>query len=285
MAPSRSKDRDSAAISPTAFYTGHVWYRNGLSHPAFLTAEGERLYRLGQPLMWTSRLLGGPTLEGFLLARHRIIDHLLTEAIDSGQVSQVIEIAAGLSPRGWRFSEKYGKALVYIEADLPGMASRKRQLLEEARLTRPGHRVVDFDALALEGPMSLDAIASSLDPKQGVAVITEGLLNYLDRDAVKGLWRRLAALIRRFPQGCYLSDLHVLDDNRSLFTATFGAFLALFVRGQVHVHFRSAENAEKALLAAGFRSARLISPVAPESPVQGPWPPGAKLVRVIDARN
>lgn len=285
MASSRSKSRDSAAISPTAFYTGYVWYRNGLSHPAFLTSEGERLYRLGQPLMRTSRLLGGPTLEGFLLARHRIMDHLLTEAIDSGKVSQVIEIAAGLSPRGWRFTEKYGKALTYIEADLPGMAARKRSLLEGANLMGPKHRVVDFDALATSGPASLDAIASTLDPKQGVAIITEGLLNYLDRDSVKGLWHRLATLTLRFPAGLYLSDIHVLNDNRSLFTATFGAFLALFVRGQVHVHFRSADKAEKALRAAGFGSARLINPVGPDSPVQETWPNGAKLVRVIEARN
>ncbi len=285
MATSRSRGRDSAAISPTAFYTGHVWYRNGLSHPAFRTREGERLYRLGQPLMRSSRLIGGPTLEGFLLARHRIIDHLLTEAIDSGKVSQVIEIAAGLSPRGWRFTQKYGKALTYIEADLPGMAARKRKLLDDAKLMGANHRVVDFDALATQGPACLDAIAATLDPKQGVAVITEGLLNYLDRDAVKGLWQRIAAMTKRFPAGLYLSDLHVLNDNRNLFTVTFGAFLAVFVRGQVHVHFRSAETAEKALRAAGFHSARLISPVSPESPLPGPWPAGAKLVRVIEARN
>lgn len=285
MASSRPRGRDSAAISPTAFYTGYVWYRNGLSHPAFLTKEGERLYRLGQPLMRASRLIGGPTLEGFLLARHRIIDHLLTEAIDSGQVSQVIEIAAGLSPRGWRFTQKYGKDLTYIEADLPGMAARKRKLLQGANLMGAKHCVVDFDALATEGPASLDAIAASLDPKQGVAVITEGLLNYIDRESVKGLWRRIAALTKRFPAALYLSDIHVLDDNRNLFTATFGAFLAIFVRGQVHVHFRNAGNAEKALRAAGFSRARLISPVGPDSPIQQQWPAGAKLVRVIDARN
>jgi O-methyltransferase involved in polyketide biosynthesis len=200
MASSRSSSRDSAAISPTAFYTGYIWYRNGLSHPAFLTGEGERLYHLGQPLMRLSRLIGGPTLEGFLLARHRIIDHLLSEAIDSGRVTQVIEIAAGLSPRGWRFTQRYGKALTYIEADLPGMASRKRRLLDEAKLMGPDHRVVDFDALATEGPSSLDAIAQTLDPQQGVAVITEGLLNYLDREAVKGLWQRVASITKDFRQ-------------------------------------------------------------------------------------
>ena len=284
-AASRPSNPDSAAISPTAFYTGYVWYRNGLSHPAFLTKEGERLYRLGQPLMRASRLLGGPTLEGFLLARHRIIDHLLSEAIDSGRVSQVIEIAAGLSPRGWRYTQRYGGRLHYIEADLPGMAARKRHLLEEAGLMGASHRVVDFDALATEGPGSLAAIADTLDRSRGVAIVTEGLLNYLPREAVKGLWQRMSAAMKPFPAGLYLSDIHILEDNRSLFTAAFGAVLSVFVRGQVHVHFRRVDQAEKALRAAGFAKARLISPLGADSPVQDKLQPGARLVRVIEAWN
>jgi O-methyltransferase involved in polyketide biosynthesis len=278
-----SATHPSDAVSPTAFYTGYVWNKHGLSHPAFLTAEGRRLYRLGQPMMRLSAMLGGPTIEGFLLARHRIIDRLLTEAIDSGRVSQVIEIAAGLSPRGWRFTQRYGDRLTYIEADLPGMAERKRRLLAEAGIAGPRHRVVELDALATSGPASLDAIAGTLDATRGVAIITEGLLNYLDRQSVIGLWRRMARVLKRFPHGLYLSDLHVLADNRSLFTATFGAMLGIFVRGRVHVHFRDSARAEAALKDAGFNSARLISPAEAGDLLGGPLLPGARLVRVIDA--
>jgi O-methyltransferase involved in polyketide biosynthesis len=285
MATSRSKRRGSAAISPTAFYTGYIWYRNGLSHPAFLTPEGERFYRFGQPMMRLSHLFGGPTLEGFLLARHRIIDHLLTEAIDSGRVSQVIEIAAGLSPRGWRFTQRYGKALTYIEADLPGMAARKRRLLEDAKLMGADHRVVDFDALATEGPNSLDAIAQTLDPRRGVAVITEGLLNYLHPESVKGLWQRIASTTLRFPAGLYLSDIHLLEGNRSAFSIALSVLLTPLVRGQLHKHFRNTKAAEQALRTAGFASARLINPVGTDSPIREDWLPGAKLVRIIEACN
>jgi len=42
----------------------------------------------------------------------------------------VIEVAAGLSPRGWRFRRRYGDRLTYVEADLPAMAARKRGALE-----------------------------------------------------------------------------------------------------------------------------------------------------------
>jgi hypothetical protein len=32
--------RGPDAVSPTAHYTGHVWVRNGLSHPELATWEG-----------------------------------------------------------------------------------------------------------------------------------------------------------------------------------------------------------------------------------------------------
>ena len=35
-----------ATISPTAHYTGFVWARHGLSHPALVTAEGRALFHL-----------------------------------------------------------------------------------------------------------------------------------------------------------------------------------------------------------------------------------------------
>src|SRR5689334_1298630 len=97
----------SARISPTAHYTCEVWVRNGLSDPAFATREGSTLHKLLLPLNAGSRALGGPTIDGMLLARHRLIDHLLETEIEAGTVTQVIEVAAGLSPRGWRMSRRY----------------------------------------------------------------------------------------------------------------------------------------------------------------------------------
>ena len=56
-------------------------------------------------------MLGRGTLEGYLLARHRAIDALLERAIDQHGVTQVMEVACGLSPRGWRFARRYGERL------------------------------------------------------------------------------------------------------------------------------------------------------------------------------
>src|SRR3954447_20698064 len=159
-----------AAIGPTAHYTGHVWARNGLSHPALATTQGRALYLAAAGPQLPLRVLGAPTIEDVLLARHLVIDALLEEAIAEGLVGQVLEVACGMSPRGWRFTERHAD-LVYVEADLPDMAAAKRAALE--RIGRPArHRVAELDALAETGPRSLEVVAASLDPSVGLAIIT-----------------------------------------------------------------------------------------------------------------
>ena len=54
----------SAAISPTAHYTGEAWVRNGLSHPELATWQGRVLHGALALPNGASRMLGGPTLEG-----------------------------------------------------------------------------------------------------------------------------------------------------------------------------------------------------------------------------
>jgi O-methyltransferase involved in polyketide biosynthesis len=246
----------SSPISPTAHYTGYVWARNGLSHPELETIEGRVLFESLRPAMIVNAALGGGTLESYLLARHLAIDALLEQAIETGGVSQVVEVAAGLSPRGWRFVTRYGERLTYIEADLRDMAARKRGALERMGSLGEHHRVVALDALREDGPESLSAVASELDSSQGLAIITEGLLGYLPGDAVERIWRRFARTLAGFAAGHYVSDLHLgaAQDSR---VRAFRVLLSVFVRGRVYLHFNTATEATEALRAAGFATAVL----------------------------
>ena len=246
---------------------------------ALATATGRRLYYSVEPLMRLSRALGRPTFEAQLLTRHRVIDRLLTDAIADDRVGQVIEIAAGLSPRGWRFANGYPE-LTYVEADLPDMAARKRDLLSGE--TGDNHRIVEIDALADEGPDSLDELAATLDPERGTAIITEGLLNYFDRDVVEGMWRRFASTLAGFRHGLFVANIHVGERHgrvEQVARLTLGAF----VRGGVHLHFATTAEAEEALRAAGFTTATLYR--GNEHPAAGDrlGDPAAKLVQVIEA--
>jgi O-methyltransferase involved in polyketide biosynthesis len=271
------------AISPTAHYTGETWVRNGLSHPELATWQGRVFHgALALPFA-ASRALGGPTLNGPLLARHRIIDSLLEDLIEGG-VGQVLEVACGMSPRGWRFSERYGDRLTYIEADLPGMAQRKREALARMGSLSNRHRVVDLDALRDGGPDSLEALVETLDPAKGLAIITEGLLTYLDDETVDALWTRIARALKHFNQGAYLADLRFAGDGRALPDRAFGLLLGAFVRGKIHAYRGDAASAEAELLSAGFDQARLHR--GDQHPAAGDArnDPGASLISIIEAR-
>jgi O-methyltransferase involved in polyketide biosynthesis len=271
--------RRSEAISPTAHYTGHVWTRNALSPAALGTPEGRALFGVLEPAMRLNKAVGGATLEGQLLARHRALDHLLGQAIEEGGVSQVIEVACGMSPRGWRFSERYGERLTYLEADLPAMAVRKRRALERIGSASDTHRVVELDALAEEGPASLAEIAAPLDRGRGLAIVTEGLLGYFPLPQVLDVWRRYADLLGEFAANRYLSDLHVAADVNGARVRLFRVVLAAFVRGGVYVHFADASDAESALLGAGFSSASVLR-AASHVPATGG---DGERVQVVDA--
>lgn len=264
------------AISPTAHYTGHVWARHGLSHPALDTLEGRVLHTALEPVAALSGLLGGPTLDGMLLARHRVIDAALEEAIDAGRVTQIVEIAAGMSPRGLRFADR----VAYVEADLPAMAARKRRALARAGAR---HRVVDLDALADDGPLSLAALAGELDPRGGLAIVAEGLFNYFDRAAVTGMWTRIAATLRRFPHGLHVADLLLQDAMQGMVPRAFTLALQAFVRGRVHVHFADDDEAAAALRAAGFATATVARAATHPAATDLAGDPGTRLVRVLTA--
>lgn len=275
--------RTDAAISPTALYTGTVWRRNGLSHPAFATFAGSALWTGLVAPRRAVALLGAPDLDALLLARHHSIDTLLERAIEAGEVSQVVEIAAGLSPRGWRFASRYGPDLTYVETDLPGMAHRKRGLLDRAALMGPGHRVRVLDAFEPAGPNSLAALADELDPDQGTAVITEGLINYFPMSNVVTLWNSVATALHRFPRGLYLSDLH-LDQSPGAVTATAKFLITAFVRGNVYLHFENEGAAIQGLRDAGFDAAELMLPSSFEGVNAAPGVDRNHIVRAATTR-
>lgn len=273
--------RGSTRISPTALYTGQTWQAHGLGHPALApelgALPGRVAYAASEAAFTPVRWAGGPTLTAFLLARHRIMDALLERAIASGEVGQVVELAAGLSPRGLRVREAHPE-VDYVEVDLPSMAAAKRRALRRAGVDTDRHRVVSADVF---GP-GLDDVFTSLDARRGVAVVTEGLLNYFPTPDVRRLWSRVATATRDLPRGLYLSDLH-LDDHVARPDRVFAAGLGVAVRGAVHFHFADAAAAAAALTGAGFTTATLHRPADHRADLLGMDEPGAERVRVVEA--
>jgi O-methyltransferase involved in polyketide biosynthesis len=272
----------SGAISPTAHYTGETWVRSGLSHPELATWQGRALHRTLALPTAASKAVGGPTLEGLLLARHRIIDSILEQRIEGG-VGQVVEAACGMSPRGWRFSERYVDRLTYVEADLPAMAQRKREALARMGSLSDHHRVADVDVLRDSGPGSLASLAEELDPAKGLVIITEGLLTYFDDPTVEALWGRLAKVLGRFEQGAYLADMRFALPDRGVSERAFDVILGAFVRGKVHTYRGDEAAAAASLRGAGFKEARLHRADEHPAAAEVRDDPGTAAIRIVEA--
>jgi O-methyltransferase involved in polyketide biosynthesis len=100
------------------------------------------------------------------------------------------------------------------------------------------------------------AVASTLDTDQGLAIVTEGLLGYLEREQVTGIWRRFARTLGGFRHGAYVSDIHI-GELQNAQVRVFRVLLSVFVRGRVHLHFGTEEQVVAALREAGFASAEV----------------------------
>ncbi|PTU31561.1 class I SAM-dependent methyltransferase [Stenotrophobium rhamnosiphilum] len=277
-----SSDTSTERVSPTAYATGYMWYRLGMSHPALATAEGKRLDFAFGLLMYGVKRVSGTSFDAMMIARHKGIDARLARAIDQGRVGQVIEIAAGLSPRGINFAKRYGKKITYIETDLAAMANTKRKLLDDAGLLSDHHRVIEIDALNDKGPKSLAALVKTLDPNVGTAIITEGLMSYLDGDTARDVWRRFARTLKKFPHGLYLSDVYIRGEH-DVGSKAFGAVLGRFVKGKIHVHFEAASQAIQALRSSGFRTTAVHEPRDIPETREIAATKGADRVRVLEA--
>lgn len=283
-----SKDpADTSSISFTALYTGHVWFANGMSTPAFHNKGGSVLYHALLPFEFVGKQLAGGNIKTFLLQRHHMIDHLVQQAIRDEGVTQVLEIACGMSPRGTRFCAQFPQ-LKYVEADLPGMAARKHRLLSSQQILSNRHQVVPLNIFSHDSGDALETvIARSFDTSKPLLVITEGLVNYFTLDTISTFWARLHDVLEKFPQGIYLMDNYPLFHDHPLHRTmkVLGGMLGAVSRSQVSFHFGSDAEARQHFEHLGFSATRVHNPRDYYETLPIPRTRGNPFVRVIEART
>jgi len=278
---------DSSSISFTAYYTGQTWFENGMSAEFFDTREGRILMRLMRPIESLGEALLGMSVRSTLLQRHAIEDECIERAIRDEGYTQVIELACGLSPRGYRFSQCHGlRGVRYVEADLPDMASRKRALLSGRIAPSVDHQVVVCDILQRGTSVSLESVfARTLDPARKTLVVTEGLVNYFGLETMSDFWARVATLLRQFPHGRYLTDeyLQLGVGRRQPIIDGYGAALRRLSRSNLSLHFRESDDVRCHLVKCGFDHVELHDPDRYSGRAVFPlgWAPS--IVRVVEA--
>ena len=277
---------DTSGISFTALYTGHVWYQNGMSARFFTSNRGNLMYRAMQPVNFLGRKLIGLDLPELLLQRHLMIDHRIEQLIAHEGAAQILEIACGLSPRGYKFSRQHPD-LHYVEADLPDMASRKQALLLSHKGFGPHHKVVTCNILTAGEPDGLDYVLNNvLDPSLPTIVITEGLINYFDLETISGFWKRLAQLGQVFPKLWYLTDLFPdLPGNpaRPLVKIAQKG-LGMATGAKVNLHFGNSESIRNGFSECGFSQVTVHKPEQFQDIPGFPTPHRRSYIRVVEAQ-
>jgi O-methyltransferase involved in polyketide biosynthesis len=181
-------DENYTSIIPTAYVTAYPRIFTDIPNSKEIFNELKNLREIsGKPPIddeqKVSRL--APELE----ARHKLIDKLILDT----KITQVLELAAGLSPRGLTFTANPSN--IYAELDLDEMAKMKQQILRKIAKLPQNLKIISGNALKMD---DLDRSVLSFDKQTPIAVINEGLLRYLNFDEKAIVARNVHALLERF---------------------------------------------------------------------------------------
>lgn len=194
-------------IPHSALYTSATWNWAQLPYADVVTPKGEgaeNIFRFVNAYLLLYRCLNPQkiSLKHNLLHRHTAIDTLIRRS----HCRQIIEIAAGFSPRGCMFSED--AAYRYYEVDLPEVLALKREQLSRSPrgrevLARANFSLIEGDITRMN--FSTFAAVPTL-------VVSEGIMMYFQREAQLSIWRNIAQFVKA-QGGEYLFDYIPLDDE------------------------------------------------------------------------
>lgn len=242
-------------ISFTAHYTGYIWYQMGISHPALATTKGKTLAALVHPIeSWAEKYVGG-SMRTTLKQRHTMLDTHLEQLVQQYPNLQVLEIACGLSPRGWWFRQHHPD-ICYRELDLPDMAAKKQAALQQIEPHVDDVLSVDLFTEAFANVFKV------FDPKRPLVIISEGLINYFEKPLLQQLIQAIAIYGRDFKELHYLTDLYPEPTQNKLATIIWNSsrLLKLMSRSAFSFHFKTPAEVENFFHEAGFKQVEVLQP-------------------------
>jgi O-methyltransferase involved in polyketide biosynthesis len=157
----------------------------------------------------TFRELGGQSSESlvrlapFWEARYRVTDRIISQR----SITQILEVAAGLSPRGLAMTQNSG--IVYVVTDLPQILDEEKAIAETILLKSNNRRPkLHFEAANALDRESLSRASAVFGFDQPIAIITEGLLPYLNRKEKAVLAGNVNEILRKYGGIWIASDVH-----------------------------------------------------------------------------
>lgn len=143
-------------------------------------------------------------------ARYKMISKLVREA----EVKQILELAAGYSPRGIEMAQD--PSVKYVELDKS--VAEKRRIIEN--LSANGKIPVEPNLHVIEGDacngQDLESAVEYFSKEEPVAIIHEGLLKYLTREKQKAVAINIRQILKRFGGVWITSDCSLEEKNANI---------------------------------------------------------------------
>ena len=138
---------------------------------------------------WLGERAGSPALADMII-RARFFDDFLRRVTGTGEVRQVVLLAAGLDTRGYRLS--WPDRVQVFELDQPGVLDRKQDILDGAGAKpRCARRAVGAD---LTGRWTTALLDAGFDPRALSCWLAEGFLFYLPGERIARLLDEVTGL-------------------------------------------------------------------------------------------
>jgi len=135
--------------------------------------------------------------------RYKVTNRILADH----DITQVLEIAAGLSPRGLAMTEN--PDVVYVATDLPKILEEEKEIAEailvKLNCQRPNLHFLAADCFNMD---SLLTAVAAFNRDRPIAVITEGLFPYFNRDEKKVLAGNIHELLGKYSGLWITTDVH-----------------------------------------------------------------------------
>ena len=244
-------------LSVTSLYTAGVWSWAKMEGASLVSnVDTDRVFGATNAALAVMRLFrwGLPRLPEGLAQRHVLIDQLTEEA----DHDLIIELAAGLSMRGWRVMRAKGDASRlrrYIEIDLPHVMTHKmKALLEEAL---PKGLILEARDLKL---LNQNDIEELLEDSETPLIIAEGLVMYLSHSELEEIISLLGPELEARGGRLIFDWVPTIEQPRpGLIGRVLGALIRLFTGGETFKRDeRSREDVRELLLSNGASRVQLI---------------------------
>jgi hypothetical protein len=199
-------------VSPTAKVVGYLRGRD----PRLRIAPELSMEEEGKQILANHCAIDESTLEcmsGLFQSRH----HAVNVAIAATGTKQILELAAGISPRGLQWARSM-PGTIYVESDLPSLMIRKAKLLRNHILKSPelnvGHlHCCTVDVLDLS---SWQKPFEAIDVESPFVIVSEGLLLYFTKAELSQFMQHMREFLKRYPMALWITDFVTRNDLQNL---------------------------------------------------------------------